>query len=466
MEDSRKTNARVSTRYTPDQIIEAVELFAKQNDRFPQTLKGEEDTYEYRVRIKYNNLVRKKKLPIIRNDNPALYDRIMKLESIKSTRSWSDAERIEQFETFYKKNGRKPVATRGQVSDEEYNLARSYDIDFCCGGKRRISLSPYLEKRLSDLEKEPGWKVKLPPNELIAKLVIFCDTKHWFPQRNAPDCQERSLAQGVAQKNRFTEEQNATIKNLREKYGRNERVSYPEKIFYQALQEILGDCVTANRKICGHEADISFPYKGQYYIIQYDGVYYHLNDKNERNDRAANAAHIAAKNKVIRIREKGLLTLNFGEQYNESEYKEISVDPNSFAQEDVEKILLLIFDFIDYHNGFSLSAIWDDLIKKARYESSSRKTAVMAVCEYLEHILLTETVPSRSSQRDNDAGTLLDMRIKSLYNRNCFREIDLEALALLEAFYEPGRRNRNQKKYESIGKPFDFDKGSQYVSPK
>lgn len=462
--EKRKNSVSESKRHTPEQIVSAVELFVEKTGRFPQT--SQQDSYESEIRKRYANLARATKFPKIKEKNPELFARIMKLEAIKPTRNFSDAERVEQFEIFFCENGRKPVATWGKVSEEEYNWARAYDADYSPKGKRRGRLSPDLLARLEALEAQPGWKAKLSPSERIEQLIAFCVAMHWFPQRNSPDSEERSLAEAIAQKERFTQEQNMKIKELKKIYGENGHVSYPEKIFCQVLTRLFGDVVIANHKICGHEADIGFPYKGQYYIVQYDGEHYHKNSENEQNDRNANAAHIAAKNRVLRIRECGLPTLDTDNQYDEISYKEIYIEPKQFTEKEIEEVLKEIFNFIDYRKEFSLSEIWPDVIKKARQEASSRKVVISAICEYLEYILLAEGVPNRSSQRDPDAGVRIDMRIKSFYERGGFKEIDLEALALIEAFYEPTSRKRNQKRFEKLGKALDFSKGSQYVSKK
>lgn len=450
----------------PNQTVSEVELFLKQNGSFPKISKAEKTSCEAKLRERYDNLTRQKNLEKIKENDPKLFARIMKLEAIKPTRTFSDAERIEQFEIFFRKNGRKPVATRGKVSKDEYNLARAYDKYYSPKGKRRSSVSPELLARLEALEAQPGWKSKTSSSEHFAELVDFCDKNHWFPQRNSPDSKERSLAEAIAQKKRFTQEENAKIKELKKQYGTNSHVSYPEKIFCQVLTRLFGDGVIANRKICGHEADIAFPYKGQYYIVQYDGELYHKKAKNEQNDRNANAAHIAAKNKVLRIRERGLPTLDADNQYNKSIYKEIHIDPRQIKEKETEEVVKEIFDFIDYHKEFSLSEIWPDVIKNARQEASSRKVVISPICEYLEYILLTEGVPNRSSQNGTDVGVRIDGRIKRLYADKRFKEIDLEALAVIEAFYEPTSRKRNQKRFEKIGKALDFSKGSQYVSKK
>ena len=147
------------------------------------------------------------------------------------------------------------------------------------------------------------------------------------------------------------------------------------------------------------------------------------------------------------MREVGLPSLNDDGAFSPQEYCEKQIDPRNFTQESVNQIVSFIFARIGYLDKVDWSYQWEEIIKAARYDSSSRKTAINAVCEYLEYILFTEETPSRSSNHKKAEGVHLDMRIKALLNRGCFEEIDLEALALLESFYEPQKRKRNQKAF-------------------
>lgn len=448
--------------YTIEEIINEVEIFIGAFGRIPRTLNKDCDSKEYQLRIRYNNCVtRKPILAKMREERPVLYERVQQIESSKPKLQYSDEEWVERFEVFFKANERKPTATN--PGTYEYNLARAYDNDFSIGGKRRAQLSPALESRMIYLEKQPRWRLRATTDETIKELQMFCSENKWFPLRTSPDDYERSLASRIAQTDRFTDEQREIIRVLRRRYSKNDRVSFPEKIFYQVMFRVLGEEVVANRKICNYEADISFPYKGCYYIIQYDGQAFHANEENILNDKKATRAHINGKNKVIRLREVGLPSLNDDGAFSPQEYCEKQIDPRNFTQESVNQIVSFIFARIGYLDKVDWSYQWEEIIKAARYDSSSRKTAINAVCEYLEYILFTEETPSRSSNHKKAEGVHLDMRIKALLNRGCFEEIDLEALALLESFYEPQKRKRNQKAFMRTGGRLEFENGSQFV---
>lgn len=445
-----------------EQIIAEVECFINTNGRIPRMQSTNRNSEEYRIRERYNNCVtRKTAIAKLKEERSDLYDRVQLIESLKPKLRYTAEEWIGLFEQFFELNKRKPTATKPGTN--EYNLARAYDNDFSVNGKRRMQLSPELEDRLLHLERQKEWKLRATVDETIKELETFCVENNWFPLRNSPDNYERSLAARVAQFDRFTDEQKAVINILRKRYRRNDRVSFPEKVFFQIISKILGESVVANRRICNYEADVSFPYKGSYYIVQYDGKAFHATEESILNDIKATEAHLSGKNRVIRLRETGLPSLNSKKHFPDHMYLEMQVDPNNFTQESVSQVVSKIFVRIGYDGIIDLSYRWDEIVRTARYESSTRKTAIKAICEYFEYILYSGETPSRSCYQREAKGVHLDMRIKALLDRNCFDLIDLEALAMLEMFYEPNRRKRNQKAFAQTGKIVDFEKGSQFT---
>ena len=445
-------------------IVKNVEEFIAANNYVPRTLKEHSDSDEYHIRINYNNRVtRKSTLEAMQTERPDLYARVQLIEAAKPKLRYTDVERIMQFEAFFHVHKRKPVAT--VPGSPEYGIARAYDADYAKDGKRRKNLSPELEARLCNLENQPEWKTRSTPEKTFQKGMDFCLKHKWYPIRNSPDPNERSLAASLAQTSRFTKEQNDALARMRHLYGRNKHVSFPEKVYYRIMSTIFGDEVSANRKICNHEADISFPYKGSFYIIQYDGKKYHSSREAITKDKETTTTHLNSLAKVIRLREIGLPTLNDDGAFPSESYLEIQVDPQAFTQEDIQQVVSEILMYIEYAGKVEFSNHWKEIIEAARYDASARKTAISAICDTLEYILRTGETPSRSSvKRGFSEGANLDKRVKSLLSRDQFEDIDLEVLALLEAFYEPNHCRRNQDAFVQRGFTLNIEKGSHFVN--
>jgi len=447
---------------TIESIIDKTEIFININQRTPQMFSHDEGSEEYELKKRYGNVVtRSDTLELMKIERPDLYERVQHINRLMPHYKYTDEECVTRFEVFYSDNSRNPRATTPKT--DEYNLARTYYGRFSPDSEHRKQLAPELDARLRILEAKPGWKKYNSLSDILEFVQTFCIENKWFPIRTSPDTYERYLASGIAKTRKFTPEQNEIIKELRHRYSRNDNVSFPEKIFYHVISCLLNEEVVANQKICGYEADISFPYGGNYYIIQYDGRAYHSKENSFVNDKKANEAHLAAGNKVIRIRELNLPSLNEYSQFSKENYLEIPVNPDKYTQDQINKIVLCILDFACCSNIDVTAYSWNEVIKAARYDSSARKTAISAVCEYLEFILFAEETPDRSSVHRKNKGAYLDNRIKSLLNRKSFEPIELEALALLEFFYENKRRKRNQEAFKDIGGILDFEKGSQFL---